>query len=181
MKTVKLLDYLPEALRDVREIKLALESEDIKLTQLYTDIDAVMKNQFISSSDIGTISKWEKIMDITPLDSDTLDERRFRVKARYNEQVPYTYQTLTRNLAMLCGVDGYTLDLSVSNYALDVKLNLGSKKKYTEVVAMLKRITPCNILVTVGLLYNSYEMLSKYTHAELSEYTHQYLREEVFE
>lgn len=181
MKTVKLLDYLPESLRDVKEIKVSLEAEDSKLTQLYTDIDTVMNNQFINTSDANMIAKWESIMDIAPLDSDTLDERRFRIKTRYNEQVPYTYKTLTSNLAMLCGADGYTIALSVANYTLEVKLDLGSKKKYQEVAAMLNRITPCNILVSVGLLYNTHELLAQYSHAELAVYTHQYLREEVFE
>ncbi len=181
MKTVKLLEYLPESLRDVKDIKVSLEAEDVKLTQFYTEIDKVMNNQFISTADVNRVKEWEGIMDITPLDSDTLDERRFRVRARYNEQVPYTYDTLTHNLGMLCGEDGYMIDLSVQDFTLTVKLDLGSKKKYAEVEDMLKRITPCNILISVGLLYNTNELLAEYTHAELSVYTHQYLREEVFE
>ena len=70
----------------------------------------------------------------------------------------------------------------LTDYTLSVKLGLSAKSNYSDVVTLLDRVIPANILAEVSLLYNKYSMLHPYTHAQLKLHTHEGLRtEEVFQ
>ena len=44
---------------------------------------------------------------------------------------------------------------------------------------MLDEVAPANLLIDFGLLYNTHEILGRFTHEQLSKYTHQKLREDA--
>lgn len=44
---------------------------------------------------------------------------------------------------------------------------------------MLDEVVPANLIIDFGLLYNTHEILGRFTHEQLSKYTHQKLREDV--
>ena len=140
--------------------------------------DSLLADQFILTAGESGISRWEKILGIAPKGTDTLDDRRFRVLTRLNEELPYTLPKLCEMLSNLCG-GKFTAELS--DYTLSVKLGLSAKSNYSDVAMLLDRVIPANILAEVSLLYNKYNMLHPYTHAQLHLHTHEGLRtEEVF-
>ncbi len=53
-----------------------------------------------------------------------LDERRFRVLAKINAQLPFSIRRLRQQLATLCGDDGYKLEVNGDVYTLTVKVAL---------------------------------------------------------
>ena len=50
---------------------------------------------------------------------------------------------------------------------------------FDEVDKLVRRMAPANLIITVELRYNQHLTLAKFTHAQLSQYTHKELREEV--
>lgn len=174
------LDYLPDFLKQFKEFQEIAKAEDSVFSSLYEDIEQVLDNFFIETADAIGIRRFEKILGITPMDTDTLDDRRFRVKTYWSQIVPYTEETLRRMLINLVTERGYTLEIDNENYTVFVKVSLGEKKQYNAVMDMLKRIVPCNMLIAIDLKYNTNEILSNYTHEQLSAYTHKQLKEEVF-
>lgn len=62
--------------------------------------------------------------------------------------------------------------------ALRLRVDLSAKANYNDVVAMLQRVTPANILLDMDLLYNTHEVLSAFTHEQLAAFTHDQMRGE---
>lgn len=172
-----LLDYLPPVIGETKEIKEICNTEQKEVSDLWDGVSQVLKEMYLEDMSEYGVNRLEKIIGLTPFDTDTISDRKFRIKTWSNSDLPYTKQKLMSMLENLCGND---YQLSLDGFNLTVKLGLGIKKQYNEVVKMLERVVPANIVITVDLLYNTYEMLAQYTHAELSAYTHGQLREEVF-
>lgn len=173
-----LISYVPGVLQEVREFKAITTTENPEIDSLDIAIDKALNNQFIGTLDLYGCARWEKILGIKALDTDTLQERNFRILARVNEQLPYTYRSLEERLADLCGKDGYSIAMDIENFVLKVRIGLSAKKNFIAVAELLDRITPCILILSVSLLYNTHRKLGSYTHAQLAAYTHTQLREE---
>ena len=175
----KLIDYLPQILREVREFGSIVQVEQPEVVSLWTELDNVLDDQFINDATENGVKRWENILGIYPKATESLDTRKFRVLTRLNEQLPYTYKGLQQQLISLCGDNGYTIELKKDDYTLIIKIKLYAKNKYDEIKSMLARIVPANIVVDLSILYNSHKELSTLTHSQLSTYTHEQLREVV--
>lgn len=175
----KLQDYLPPILLRTYEFPLLCETEQPEIDRLHDAADAVLDAQFISTAGETAIARYEKIFGITPMDTDTLDERRFKVLTRINTQLPFSVRRLRQQLATLCGADGYKLELDGDRYTLTVKVALTAKRNQQAVEELLADIVPANMVCTTSLLYNQHADLTRFTHAQLALLTHFEIREEV--
>lgn len=119
------------------------------------------------------------MLDIKPKATDSLADRRFRIFAAMNQDSPYTFRGLLKQLETLCGTDGYSAILDSDNYRLTVKLALTSKGQFDEADKLLQRIVPANIVKELLLKYNQHETLSALTHGQAAAFTHNDLRNEV--
>ncbi len=118
------------------------------------------------------------MLKIVPKVTDTLEDRKFRVLARYNSSIPYTYEHLLEQLTILCGEDGFTCELFNDEYRIKIRVELFVKVMYDEVEKMLARILPANIVTDLSLRYNQHMTLKRFTHGELGVFTHDFLRNE---
>jgi hypothetical protein len=118
----KLQDYLPPILLKTYEFPLLCETEQPEIDRLRDAADAVLDAQFISTAGETAIARYERIFGITPMDTDTLAERRFKVLAKINAQLPFSVRRLRQQLATLCGEDGYKLEVSGGKYTSGCKL-----------------------------------------------------------
>lgn len=175
----KLQDYLPSILLKTYEFPLLCDTEQPEIDRLRDAADAVLDAQFISTAGETAIARYEKIFGITPMDTDTLDERRFKVLAKINAQLPFSVRRLRQQLETLCGADGYKLELDGDRYTLTVKVALTAKRNQQAVEELLADIVPANMVCTTSLLYNQHVDLTRFTHAQLALLTHFEIREEV--
>ena len=177
LKDVDVMAELPTVLQDVVELNAIARVEDPILTAEWGLIQGIFDNQFIMYTNEDGISRYENMLNIYPLDTDTLETRRLRVMARFQEQAPYTWRVLIGILDGLLGLGNYTATRDVASKTIDIKIQLVQSQQVQVVIDMLERITPVNMIYTVSLMYNTYQQLSAYTHQQLSAYTHQQLRE----
>ena len=178
-KQIDMMRKVPDVLKDVREIKALMHTETIEMNLLSAALALYLNNTFVDSADEYGIGRWESILHILPKLTDTLDERRFRVLSRINEQLPFTLRSLEQQLSTLCGPEGYTVELFHEQYLLKVRVELTAKSKLEDVRALLNRIVPANMVIDLDLLYNQHSDFDGLTLEELSVYTHQQLRDEV--
>ena len=167
----KLIDYLPEVLKDIREFELIMSSEQQEIENLWKNLNRYVDNSFIISQDEKTVEKWEKLLDIRAKDNDSLELRNLRISSIFNEQIPYTVRSFRRMLTALVGNER-EFKLSISRDRVDVKLALGSRELVKEVDKLLDRIVPLNMFISLGLLYASYKGLKRFTHKELKGHTY---------
>ena len=86
----KLINYLPYVVRDYAEFQGITGAEQPEFENAWAAVDDLLNNQFIKTAGNLGLSRWEKILGISPKGTDTLDDRRFRVLTRLNEELPYT-------------------------------------------------------------------------------------------
>lgn len=179
MHEVMLLQKLPAILRGCREYQAVADAETPEFTALWAAIESAQENQYIPTLDETGIKRWEKILSVIPKADETLDDRRFRILNRVNESLPFTYRFLQNQFTLLCGEDGYSLQLDHGAYKLTVRVALTTKSKYTDVDTMLRRVVPANIVIDLSLKYNQHKDVALLTHAQLHVLTHEQIRSEV--
>lgn len=175
----KLNEYLPSILLKTYEFPLLCDTEQREFDRLNTAVDEVLDAQFVSTAGERGIERYEQIFSIVPQDTDTLDERRFRVLAKINAQLPFSIRRLRQQLATLCGEDGYRMEIDGGRYTLTVKVALTAKRNQQAVEELLANIVPANMVCTTSLLYNQHADLTRFIHAQLALLTHFEIREEV--
>lgn len=180
----KLFDYLPPVLQDVLEFQWIMAAGQERMDHFQTRVDAVFDNQFIDTAQEEGIKRYESILGLYPKTTDTLQERRIRIKARMNETLPFTIRRLEALLESLCGSErgrDWECELFHNEYYIRIGVGLRAKNNEDDVWQMLRRILPANLLTDLYIIYNCHEYLRPYTHRQLEPFTHRILREEVFD
>lgn len=174
-----ILEYLPEFLKEVKEIVIHAKAVEPELAQLWEAAENAYNDQFLYTMTENGIKRWEKMLNISPMGTDSLEDRRFRIINRVNAQLPYSYRMIESHLTQMCGADGYKMTYDKNTWVLEIRLALTSKKQFSEVQSMVAEMIPTNIILSVDLLYNTHEILGQFTHEQLAQYTHDQLRNEV--
>lgn len=178
----RMLEYLPPILQGAREMRAILDiAEQPEFEKAWLAVDTAFLDQFVQTMTEYGLRRWESMLGILPLPSDTLDDRRFRLLTRLNESLPYTYRALDRMLEALCGRDGYMLEVKHLEYTVVVRIARAQKAQFEAVEAMLHRIIPANMIIDLSLMYTQHWQLKPFTHGELKPFTHWQLRNEEVE
>lgn len=175
----KLQAYLPEILLKTYEFPLLCATEQPEFDRLSAAADETLSNQFVETAGEKGLARYEQIFGIAPQDTDTLDERRFRVLTKINAQLPFSVRRLRQQLETLCGADGYKLEVNGAVYTLTVKVALTAKRNRSAVEDLLRDIVPANMVCTCSLLYNTWEQIKRLTWGELKALTWREIKEEV--
>ena len=159
-----LIEYLPECLREVKENKAILTmAEQPEMVNLWNAVDDMLKDQFILYATENGVSRYEAIMNISPKANQSLDDRKFAILTKNNEQIPFTFASLGQKLELLCGKDGFSIARDVKNKVLTVRVALASANNYSDVETLLERIVPANMVIDLSLMYDQYDKVGKYT------------------
>lgn len=126
--TVSLTDYLPDLFKDISEFKILLESEDITIQSLWQTIMQSLDNQFILTSDIQGIERWEKILSIVPELDDDLETRRYRCLTVVSLSELSTMRKLQEKLETICGKDNIEMVFESDLFTLHIKVKNNSGK-----------------------------------------------------
>ena len=169
-RIVDVLDYLPKVVRTIKEFEVLGDAENPEINNLWLDNQIVLNNQFINTLDEQGCARWEKMLDITPKGTATIEDRRLAILARINASLPYTYRQLENFLRNICD-DDYTMTLDHTNYTLTVLLNLSRQNQFDEVSNLLTRVIPANLICNVSLKYNKYKSIKPYQYSLLINYT----------
>ena len=169
-RIVDVLDYLPKVVRTIKEFEVLGDTENPEINNLWLDNQIVLNNQFINTLDEQGCARWEKMLDITPKGTATVEDRRLAILARINASLPYTYRQLENFLRNICA-DDYTMTLDNANYTLTVLLSLSRQNQFDEVSNLLTRVIPANLICNVSLKYNQYKIIKPYRYRLLVNYT----------
>lgn len=174
-----LIDYLPPFMRDFHEIKNIMSSEQEEIDMLWKSSEDVLREQFITTASETGIKHWESALNIKPKATETLEERRFAILTKMNQELPYTLTKLKEKLTTICGAGNFEVDIQADKYHVEVKLGLANQNNYQQVVDLLTNMIPANMTQHVQIMFNTNSVWSNSTHSQLSKYTHKRLRNEV--
>lgn len=170
-------EYLPPVLSEIKNIKSLMQLLQPVDNAMWYALETLLNNQFVDTADVNGVKKWEEELLLFPKLSDSLDLRKFAIKTKLIEPSVNSYRAIKSRLISLLGEDNFTL--TVTDYTVNVFLQLGLNSKLDSIKKLLRNIIPANMVLNVDMDYNTHGDLSVYTHGELAEYTHYELRNEV--
>jgi len=176
---VDIRNYLPDVIKDFREFIMLSEAENPELNELWSEAQNTMDNQFIQDCTEEGIERFEKLVKITPFASDSLEERKFRVLAEWSANLPYTERRFNEMLENLCGKDGYILIINRPDHTAVIKVALISKKNVASVKNLAERVVPAEMVITVELLYNTWDLVNEKTWDYIKKKSWKDVKEEV--
>jgi D-ribose pyranose/furanose isomerase RbsD len=173
----KLIDYLPRFTQTYREIATIMETEQFEIDRAWLEAENALADQFILEATERGVKRWESMLGISPKDTNSLEERKFRILTRLNQELPYTLRKLEVVLTNLCGENGFSVNVQSENYTVNVTLAVENQNNYQEVVEVLDKMIPANMIKHVQIMYAQHKNLTKYTHKQLAAYKHGEIKE----
>jgi hypothetical protein len=169
----------PDYLLNMPEFEVLQTIQD-KWTQKIVDaVESLEDNIFILTSDVDGVKRREGILDITPLDTDTLDERRYRILLQWYDTFPYTEYDLRDRLSRLCPNGDYILNIDLDLQKIEVRLGLSNKKNYAEMLALINELVPLQIIISATIKYNTWSKYASTKWSALASKTWNEIREEI--
>ncbi len=145
----QLIDYLPDILRGYKEFKAITAAQQPEFELVWELVGGLLNEQYVHTAQGSGLAKWEKVLGLIPKAGDTPSDRRFRILARLNDKLPYTWRALKAKLDTLAGED-YTLTWQDYEIALEVGAVLLAEDKLLELRQMIEAYAPANMRVAVS-------------------------------
>lgn len=139
----KLIDYLPPVLQSVMEFAAITGAQQPEIEAAWDALNLVMDNQFIDTATVAGVTVWENELGIVPLSTDTLEDRKKRLKTAWTYGVVYTYNWFVNWLKTSCG-EGNPLP-TIKEYTLRVSLPVSVD--YTHILGDMRRYVAANVLI----------------------------------
>ena len=171
----------PTIITDVPDIAQIYEINEDQGDELDAAISEMDDNIFLDDMHESQIARWEKILKISPASDDTIEDRRFRVKSKALERLPFSYRVIMSKLQSLCP-EGVEVAIDDDRLHMDISLALRSVKMLADVDDLMDSVLPLNMTYAIIILYNQYLIYNGiWTHGEMAAYTHEELRSNVWE
>lgn len=139
----KLIDYLPPVLQRVMEFAAITGAQQPEIDAAWDALNLVMDNQFIDTATEAGVTLWEQELNIVPLASDTLEDRKQRLKTAWTYGVVYTYNWLVNWLKNSCGKSNPLP--TIKDYTLRVSLPVSVD--YLHILDDMRRYISANVLI----------------------------------
>jgi hypothetical protein len=170
----------PGIIENIPDIATIYETNDEQADELDEAIETLDDNIFLDDMHEDQIVRWENILKISPATDDSWDDRRFRVKTKVLERLPYSYRVIINKLETLVP-DGLSVSIDNDRLHLDISLALRSVKMLADVEEMVEKMLPLNMTFTIIILYNQYSIyINRWTHGQMHAYTHEQLRSNIW-
>lgn len=147
---MKLIEYLPNFMQDIKEFKELFSAEDIEMEQLKVAIEKIFSEIIVKTAESYGLERYEKIYGIKNI-AETLEARRVAILLKINSNVPYTYNWLIKTLNEAIGKENYKIETDFKNYKMLIHFRL----EYTEAAEMLNqnliKQIPANIKMDIDL------------------------------
>lgn len=172
-------DYLPPFLLKIAEYDVVTRVEQDYFDDLASAVDMVGTEHFVGTASETGIARWERTLGLFPLASETVDDRRFRLLGCMLGRQKLNFCELKRRIFVLCGEKNAEVVYQPDDYSILVRLELISKSKKNQVLAILDELAPASFLVQVELKYITHELLTAKSYGQLEAYTNAEMREDA--
>jgi hypothetical protein len=139
----------PSIIKEIPDIKKIYEINDGQIEELQSDSDQLDSDIFFDTMSEDTTSHWERFLHLAPEEDDNLSTRRFRVKSKATERLPYSLRVFQKRLEALFGVGNYTLIINENLDHLKVVIPLEYAKAMQDAVELIENLTPLNMTYEV--------------------------------
>lgn len=144
----KLIDYLPPVLGRMKDFQVLMDTEQENMNYLWDATKGTLREEFLDSQGIYGITRWEKILNLYPKSTDTLDIRNYRILAKLNERLPFTIRMLRERIHSMIKEGEYQVFCYPDFYLLEVIIT-GCKLRELQIIrSMIEEMLPLNLIFT---------------------------------
>lgn len=143
----KLIQYLTPFVQSFGEMQEIMRVEEDWMDKMESHIGKLYDNAFIEDCDEYGIRKYEKLLGILPDTEENLEIRKLRVRAGWNDAIPYTYRTMVKKMNLYCGVNNYDIDADLENYK--ISFSIYGRADIEEMNLFLDMLLPQNIVYDI--------------------------------
>lgn len=165
----KLINYVPPKHQKVENVAVHNVAEQPEFEKAFVEVDKAYNNRFIATSDERGIRAREKMLKIIPSGSDTLEDRRFRLFARWTEQIPITRISLRRSLDSMLGADSYNIEYYPLDYKVLFIAESWIENRLKDIYDYLRRSIPLNYGIVMMLVHRA----TQHQYAAITTATHE--------
>jgi len=165
-----------DAVKGIPDLDQFYESVDNQIAKVNTEIERLDEDNYFDETSESRIKRWEKILGLTPKDTDTLDERRFAVHSRVIDKLPYTYRVIEKELKALASEAIFTCGWGVNGAVATVQIGLTSQSKLADIDALLDKKLPADVVYSIVVLYRKWQDFSAIRWGELQSNTWDQMR-----
>lgn len=102
---MELREYWPRYLQGLLEFGQIADAEQPEFDRALQAVQAAPDDFFFETLSEYGCRRWETILGISAAESNPIEERRVRICAAWDTELPYTYRWLAKWLASICGND----------------------------------------------------------------------------
>ena len=138
---------LPPVIREIRDMQAVCGAQQPEIENAWAAADTALSDQFVQTAGEYGLSRWERILGITPKGTDPLDARRFRVLGRLNERLPFTLMRFRQMLEALCGMGNASAEIAPGTYRLRIWAAENVWEYLPQLRALAGRVVPVNLVL----------------------------------
>lgn len=147
---MKLIEYIPHFLQDIREFKQIFNVEDEEIIKLNNQIEKILKEAVVGTAQDYGLNRYEKIYNIKNNAND-IPTRRYTILSKINNKLPYSLKWLENKLNNTIGKDNYEITVDYNNYSIRIEILALYRDLANLLNRDLREQLPANLQITVNL------------------------------
>lgn len=142
--------YYPNTVAPAKEFRVISEVENPELKKIWAIMWKVFMNTFVYDLDEEGAKRWEQMLKLYPIKTDTLESRRKAILAKINSSLPYTERSLQQMLDGVYGTGKIKVNLDYNRYALWLDVAAEMVLKSLAIRQYARVISPANLSLNVS-------------------------------
>ena len=149
-RVVDIKEYWSPVVAETLEFTAIADAENPEFNYLWEKIYGLVDEYFVKTATEYGVGRMEKILNITPLKTATLDERKDTILWKLNLKIPYTMRFLKNLLIAIVGEENQSCEYDNDTLTLTIRLKSGLADMY-QVRRDLEKIVPQNLVLDLGV------------------------------
>lgn len=151
---MKLIEYIPLFLQNVREYQLIFNVEDEEIENLKNQIENILQEVIVKTAKGYGLERYEKIYNIQSSTTD-ISTRRFTILSKINNRLPYSLNWLKNKLNNTIGESNYEIEVENKQYRIIIRIVANLEEFATTLKEELREQLSANLEITV-ILYETH-------------------------
>lgn len=150
-RVVDIKEYWSPVVAESLEFTVIADAENPEFNYLWEKIYGLVDEFFVKSATEYGVSRMEKMLNIVPLTTETLDQRKDRLIWKLNLKIPYTMRFLKRLLASMVGEENQSVEHDNDTQVLTVKIREGLRDM-NQLRKDLEKIIPAHLILKLEVM-----------------------------
>lgn len=170
---------MPPFLYDIKEVAASLEIAKYLAGLFLEKLRELERERDTATASQTGIERKEKCYGVKPAETDTLEERRFRIEMIEREINIYNFKEIEGFIQAMCSGNAEVLrDFSDPEApVLKISVALASAKSFKEMTQRVKKMIPADMTLEAEIIYAKFSQYTDKTFSQLSDKTFRELRE----